>query len=126
MNYSIYDHYAHVDCVDLKAYLMLPLTQRPIVSSAGCTWASLVINSSIDLSLLKEMTEDQLQLFRRAANVLELRPYREDEDNSPETPVNGSIEEDVDDHDDDDDQSMMSDLEPMSEDQVPQTPPLKV
>ncbi|KAL9003046.1 MAG: hypothetical protein Q9188_004058 [Gyalolechia gomerana] len=68
--------------VDAKAYLILPLVQVPLLSTHGDEdpTPTFAVNSTIDLSLLTNLTDNQLQKFKVAAMTLKLHPIHANDD----------------------------------------------
>ena len=85
-----------IDEVQAQAFLTLPILSNPILSSPGPSAACISICKAIGPLALKGLSDDQVQLFRIATNLLNLHPY--------------DLEE-GEDKDDDDDDRVESDAE---------------
>lgn len=69
-------------CHDTEAYLILPVFQDYLHSTAGDKVIGNCLKHAVDLSLLTPMSEDQLQTFATAVRILKLHGYHEYEDES--------------------------------------------
>ncbi|KAL8903227.1 MAG: hypothetical protein Q9207_004061 [Kuettlingeria erythrocarpa] len=68
--------------VDVKAYLIIPITQAPILSSPGLEVATYAVNTTMDPSSVAGLTNEQCQRFQTVAAMLSLHAYDADEDES--------------------------------------------
>ncbi|KAL8942231.1 MAG: hypothetical protein Q9211_001475 [Gyalolechia sp. 1 TL-2023] len=61
--------------IDAKAYLVLPVTKIPILFTPSYEAVNFIVNTTIDLSLTRELSENQRQEFHAAAAMLKVHPY---------------------------------------------------
>ncbi len=81
MIHKSYDlYYNDIKDVQAKAYLTLPLLNAPISSNPGPGTAILSVDSTLNPAALMGPTKDQLLQFTIASNILSLRVYDPNED----------------------------------------------
>lgn len=68
--------------VDAKAYLIIPITKAPILSSPGNDVATYAVNTTMDPSSVAGLTNEHRQKFQTAAAMLRLHPFDLDEGES--------------------------------------------
>ncbi|KAI4221215.1 MAG: hypothetical protein L6R36_007064 [Xanthoria steineri] len=70
------------DQIEVKAYLILPLTQAPLQTFSDNDEHSFIVESVLDRKMLTGLEKDQRRKFRRASAVLRLHAYNAKENES--------------------------------------------